>query len=88
MAAVKKLGIFAILRKFIKPIIASVAAAFAVFRQRFVVLFWRGDSRPEIHRRQASDVELEVHDVAVMNDIFLAFLTQLAGFLGPVLPAE
>ena len=39
-------------------------------------------------RAFALDVEPEVHHVAVLDDVFLAFLADLAGFLGAALAVE
>jgi len=47
VAVVKKLGIFAILLKFIKPILIAVAAAFAALRGKIMALFGKGRNLPD-----------------------------------------
>ena len=43
------------------------------------------DHRLEVYRRFLSDVEPEDYDVAVMHDVFLAFGSYEALFLGSVI---
>lgn len=47
VAVAKKLGIFAILLKFLKPILLGLFAAFALLRKRIAALFWRNDDTLE-----------------------------------------
>lgn len=43
VAAAKKLGIFALLLKFLKPILVAIAMGFGVFRKRVMALFNKGE---------------------------------------------
>ncbi|AEH86756.1 hypothetical protein Mesop_2280 [Mesorhizobium opportunistum WSM2075] len=52
-----------------------------VHRRRMATMLWMPSVR-------ASRVELEQHDVAVLDDIFLAFVACLAGFLGRYFAAQ
>src|SRR3954451_12508615 len=52
-----------------------------VHRRRMATMLWMPSVR-------ASRVELEQHDVAVLDDIFLAFIACLAGFLGRYFAAQ
>ena len=41
-----------------------------------------------MYKRQSLHVELEVHDVAVLHDVFLAFLAQAPGVAAAFLAAQ
>ena len=51
---------------------------------------WQVDLQPiaNHHQSRPSRIELEQHHVAVLDDVFLAFVARLAGFLGGHFAAE